>query len=442
MRFNKTVDCINKQSIKEKRWNEIKQKIKKKNKEILTYDEIKYAVDNFIDGEVKDYQMSSLLMAIVLNGMREEEIFNLTKIMLDSGDKIDLSKINGIKVDKHSTGGVGDKTTLVVGPLAAACGVPIAKMSGKGLGFTGGTIDKLESIKGFNTNISEERFINQVNDIGISLVSQSGNLVPADKKIYALRDVTGTTESIPLIASSIMSKKLASGADKIVLDVKVGRGAFMKTIEDAKKLSETMIKIGNNFGKEVVALITNMDYPLGYTIGNAIEVKEAIETLDGNGEERFTKLCLVLASYMVSIGKEISVEDALDMVTEKLNNKEALNKFKELVKSQDGDIDSISLSKESVDLISKEDGYITDINPIVLAEFINKLGAGRQSKDDIINYGVGVKLNKQINEKVSIGDKLLTIICDEKIDINELYSAFKISNEKMDNPKIIFDVVK
>lgn len=416
--------------------------VKKKNKEILTYDEIKYAVDNFISGEVKDYQMSSLLMAIVLNGMTEEEIFNLTKIMLDSGDKIDLSKINGIKVDKHSTGGVGDKTTLVVGPLAAACGVPIAKMSGKGLGFTGGTIDKLESIKGFNTNISEERFINQVNDIGISLVSQSGNLVPADKKIYALRDVTGTTESIPLIASSIMSKKLASGADKIVLDVKVGRGAFMKTIEDAKKLSETMIKIGNNFGKEVVALITNMDYPLGYTIGNAIEVKEAIETLGGKGEERFTKLCLVLASYMVSIGKEISVEDALDMVTEKLNNKEALNKFKELVKSQDGDIDSISLSKESVDLISKEDGYITDINPIVLAEFINKLGAGRQSKDDIINYGVGVKLNKQINEKVSTGDKLLTIICDEKIDINELYSAFKISNEKMDNPKIIFDVVK
>lgn len=416
--------------------------VKKKNKETLTYDEIKYAVDNFISGEVKDYQMSSFLMAIVLNGMSEEEIFNLTKIMLDSGDKIDLSKINGIKVDKHSTGGVGDKTTLVVGPLAAACGVPIAKMSGKGLGFTGGTIDKLESIKGFNTNISEERFINQVNDIGISLVSQSGNLVPADKKIYALRDVTGTTESIPLIASSIMSKKLASGADKIVLDVKVGRGAFMKTIEDAKKLSETMIKIGNKFGKEVVALITNMDYPLGYTIGNAIEVKEAIETLDGNGEERFTKLCLVLASYMVSIGKEISVEDALDMVTEKLNNKEALNKFKELVKSQDGDIDSILLSKESIDLISKEDGYITDINPIVLAEFINKLGAGRQKKDDIINYGVGVKLNKQINEKVSVGDKLLTIICDEKININELYSAFKISNEKIDNPKIIFDVIK
>ena len=416
--------------------------MKKRNGGELSKEEIHFFIEGYTRGEIPDYQVSAFLMATYLKGMDDEEATNMAISMLNSGDKLDLSEIPGVKVDKHSTGGVGDKTTLVVGPLAAACGVPIAKMSGKGLGFTGGTIDKLESIKGFNTNISEERFINQVNDIGISLVSQSGNLVPADKKIYALRDVTGTTESIPLIASSIMSKKLASGADKIVLDVKVGRGAFMKTIEDAKKLSEIMIKIGNNFGKEVVALITNMDYPLGYTIGNAIEVKEAIETLDGNGEERFTKLCLVLASYMVSIGKEISVEDALDMVTEKLNNKEALNKFKELVKNQEGDIESISLSKESIDLISKEDGYITDINPIVLAEFINKLGAGRQKKDDIINYGVGVKLNKQINEKVSVGDKLLTIICDEKIDINELYSAFKISNEKIDNPKIIFDVLR
>ena len=416
--------------------------VKKKNGETLTYDEIRYAVDNYVNGEIKDYQMSALLMSIVINGMTEEEIFDLTKIMLESGDKIDLSKIKGIKVDKHSTGGVGDKTSLVALPLAASCGVPIAKMSGKGLGFTGGTIDKLESIKGFNTNISEERFINQVNDIGISLVSQSGNLVPADKKIYALRDVTGTTESIPLIASSIMSKKLASGADKIVLDVKVGRGAFMKTIDDAKKLSETMIKIGNNFGKEVVALITNMDYPLGYTIGNAIEVKEALDTLNGNGEEKFTKLCLVLAAYMVSIGKEISVEEALDMVTEKLNNKEALNKFKELIKSQDGDINNISLSKEKIDLTSRKNGYITDINPIVLAEFINKLGAGRQNKDDKINYGVGIKLNKKINDKIDIGDSLLTIICDEKIDISELHNAFKISNEKIDNPKIIFDVLK
>lgn len=416
--------------------------IKKKNNNELTYDEIKFAVDNYVNGNIKDYQMSSLLMAIVINGMTINETFYLTKVMLDSGDTIDLSNIIGTKVDKHSTGGVGDKTTLVVGPLVASCDVPIAKMSGKGLGFTGGTIDKLESISGFNTNISEEDFIKKVNDIKISLVSQSGNLVPADKKIYALRDVTGTTESIPLIASSIMSKKLASGADKIVLDVKVGRGAFMKNIDDAKKLSETMIEIGKRFDKEVIALITNMDYPLGYTIGNAIEVKEAIDTLDGKGEERFTKLCLVLSAYMVSIGKNISVEDALDMVTKKLNNKDGLNKFKELIESQGGNIDNITLSKENIILLSKEEGYVTDINPIVLAEFINKLGAGRQSKDDIINYGVGIKLHKQINDKVNINDELLTITCDEKIDISSLYSAFKISSEKIKTPKIIFDVVK
>lgn len=416
--------------------------IKKKNNNELTYDEIKFAVDNYVNGNIKDYQMSSLLMAIVINGMTINETFYLTKVMLDSGDTIDLSNIIGTKVDKHSTGGVGDKTTLVVGPLVASCDVPIAKMSGKGLGFTGGTIDKLESISGFNTNISEEDFIKKVNDIKISLVSQSGNLVPADKKIYALRDVTGTTESIPLIASSIMSKKLASGADKIVLDVKVGRGAFMKNIDDAKKLSETMIEIGKRFDKEVIALITNMDYPLGYTIGNAIEVKEAIDTLDGKGEERFTKLCLVLSAYMVSIGKNISVEDALDMVTKKLNNKDGLNKFKELIESQGGNIDNITLSKENIILLSKEEGYVTDINPIVLAEFINKLGAGRQSKDDIINYGVGIKLHKQINDKVNINDELLTITCDEKIDISSLYSAFKISSEKIKTPKIIFEVVK
>ena len=414
---------------------------KKRDAKELNKEEIEFFVKGYTDGTIPDYQAAALVMAIYINGMTKEETTNLALAMAYSGDVLDLSDIGEV-VDKHSTGGIGDKITLILMPIVSALGVKVAKMSGRGLGATGGTKDKLEAIPGYRTEIEIDEFIENVKKIGISLIGQTLNLAPADKKLYALRDTISCTANIPLISSSIMSKKLASGADKIVLDVKVGRGAFMKTIEDAKKLSETMIKIGNKFGKEVVALITNMDYPLGYTIGNAIEVKEAIETLDGNGEERFTKLCLVLASYMVSIGKEISVEDALDMVTEKLNNKEALNKFKELVKSQDGDIDSISLSKESIDLISKEDGYITDINPIVLAEFINKLGAGRQKKDDIINYGVGLKLNKQINEKVSVGDKLLTIICDEKIDINELYSAFKISNEKMDNPKIIFDVVK
>ena len=415
---------------------------KKKNKEELTYDEIKYVVDGYISEDVKDYQMSSLLMAIFLNGMTKQETTNLSLAMAHSGEILDLSKLNKIIVDKHSTGGVGDKTTFVVAPLAASCGVPIAKMSGRGLGFTGGTIDKLESISGFNTSITDEEFINQVNDIGIALVSQTGNLVPADKKIYALRDVTGTTESIPLIASSIMSKKLASGADKIVLDVKVGAGAFMKNIEDAKKLSETMINIGKNFNKEVVALITNMNYPLGNTIGNALEVQEAIDTLNGKGEERFTKLCLTLASYMVSLGKNIPIEDALDMVVEKLNNKEGLNKLNELIKSQGGDINNIEVSSKKLELKSKSSGFITDIDPIKLAKFANSLGAGRNKKEDIINHKVGIILNKKVNDEVKIDDTLLYVVCDNDINIDELYDAFTISNVNIDEVKIIYDILK
>lgn len=416
--------------------------IKKKNKEELSFDEIKYAVDGYMSGDVKDYQMSSLLMTIVLNGMTDNEIFNLTKIMLDSGDKMNLSFINGIKVDKHSTGGIGDKTTLVVAPLVAACGVPVAKMSGRGLGFTGGTIDKLESIKGFNTSISMENFIKQVNDVGIAIVSQTGNLVPADKKIYALRDVTGTTESIPLIASSIMSKKLASGADKIVLDVKVGNDAFMKNIEDARKLSEIMIKIGKNFGKDVVALITNMEYPLGNTIGNGLEVKEAMDTLNGNGEERFTKLCLVIASYTVSLGKNISVSDALDMVKEKLDNKEGYNKFLEFVKYQGGDIDNIDICKNRYEIISDKEGYLIEIDSIALAEFANSLGAGRKTKDDVINYGVGIVLNKKVNDKIEKDDTLGYVISDNIVDTSKLTDAFIIEDSNIDEISIIYEVLK
>ena len=415
---------------------------KKKNKEELSYEEIKFAVDNFMTENVKDYQMSSLLMAIVINGMTDEEIYNLTKVMMDSGDKIDLSKINGIKVDKHSTGGVGDKTTLIVGPLAAACGVPIAKMSGRGLGFTGGTIDKLESIKGFNTKLTNEEFINQVNSIGIALVSQTGNLVPADKKIYALRDVTGTTESIPLIASSIMSKKLASGADKIVLDIKVGKGAFMKTREDAKKLANTMINIGKRFDKEVIALITNMDYPLGNTIGNALEVKEAIDTLSGKGEERFTELCIMIASYMVSIGKEISIEDALDLVVENLNNKNALKKFYELVKAQGGDINNIEIEENEYKITSDKEGYLTDIDTLQLAKFVNSLGAGRYRKEDDINHKVGLILCKKVNDRVEKGDTLGYVISSEHINTERINELFIIKNENIDQIKMIFDIVK
>lgn len=415
---------------------------KKKNREILSYDEIKFAVDGYLNDSVKDYQMSSLLMAIVLNGMNADEIYDLTKVMIDSGDIIDLSTIKGIKIDKHSTGGIGDKTTLVVGPLVAACGIPVAKMSGRGLGFTGGTIDKLESIKGFNTNISEEDFIKQVNEIGIALVSQTGNLVPADKKIYALRDVTGTTESISLIASSIMSKKIASGADKILLDIKVGKGAFMKNIDDAKLLAKTMISIGKRFNKEVVTILTNMDYPLGYSIGNGLEVKEAIETLDGIGEERFTNLCIVLASYMISLGKNISIDDSIDMVIEKFNSKEGLNKLKEMISYQSGDINNIDICENKIEIKSTKSGYITDIDSIKLATLANSLGAGRKNKDDIIDYGVGIILCKKVNDKVRKNETLGYVVTESAIDGDEFRSAFTISDTNIDEISIVYEVLR
>lgn len=415
---------------------------KKKNKEELTFNEIKYAVEGYIIGIVKDYQMSALLMAIVLNGMSEDETFNLTKIMLDSGDKIDLSNINGIKVDKHSTGGIGDKTSLVVLPLVASCGVPVAKMSGRGLGFTGGTIDKLESIEGFKTSMDEEDFIKQVNKINIALISQTGNLVPADKKIYALRDVTGTTESIPLIASSIMSKKLASGSDKIVLDVKVGKGAFMKNLSDARKLAELMVKIGNNSGKETVALLTNMDYPLGRTIGNGLEVQEAIDTLLGNGDSRFLNLCLVLASYMVSLGKNISLEKALEEVEESYKNKKGYEKLKEFVSAQGGNIDNIEISSSKIEIISDKEGYITNIDSLHLAELSNSLGAGRTKKEDSIDHGVGIKLEKVYGDKVNKGDILCYVYTNKSIDEKEYRDCFNIEDDIFDDIKVIYDVIK
>lgn len=415
---------------------------KKKNKEELTFNEIKYAVEGYIIGIVKDYQMSALLMAIVLNGMSEDETFNLTKIMLDSGDKIDLSNINGIKVDKHSTGGIGDKTSLVVLPIVASCGVPVAKMSGRGLGFTGGTIDKLESIEGFKTSMDEEDFIKQVNKINIALISQTGNLVPADKKIYALRDVTGTTESIPLIASSIMSKKLASGSDKIVLDVKVGKGAFMKNLSDARKLAELMVKIGNNSGKETVALLSNMDYPLGRTIGNGLEVQEAIDTLLGNGDSRFLNLCLVLASYMVSLGKNISLEKALEEVEESYKNKKGYEKLKEFVSAQGGNIDNIEISSSKIEIISDKEGYITNIDSLHLAELSNSLGAGRTKKEDSIDHGVGIKLEKVYGDKVNKGDILCYVYTNKSIDEKEYRNCFNIEDDILDDIKVIYDVIK
>ena len=415
---------------------------KKKNKEELTREEIAFAVNEFVNGNIKDYQMSSLLMAIVLNGMNFDETYNLTEIMLNSGDKIDLSKVEGIKVDKHSTGGVGDKTSLVVLPLAASCGIKIAKMSGRGLGFTGGTIDKLESIEGFKTSISEKSFIDQVNRINIALVSQSGNLVPADKKIYALRDVTGTTESIPLIASSIMSKKLASGSDKILLDVKVGKGAFMKNLDDAKKLAKTMVKIGNKYGKKTVAVLTNMDYPLGYTIGNGLEVAEAIETLDGKGEKEFTNLCLILTSYMVSLGKNIKIDEAYEEVLKNYNNKNGLRKLNEFVSMQGGDLRKVKLEKNKVKILASKSGYITDIDTLELASLTNSLGAGRNKKEDLIDHGVGVKLYKKINDYVYEGEKIMDVFTSKDIDKEEYLKTITISNRRIRSFDIVYEIIK
>ena len=415
---------------------------KKKNKESLTYEEIKYTVDNFVNGNIKDYQMSSLLMAITINSMSLKETYYLTKAMIESSDILDLSSIDGIIVDKHSTGGVGDKTTLVVAPLVASLNVKVAKMSGRGLGITGGTIDKLESIEGFKTKLSNKKFIDQVNKINISLISQTKDIAKADKKIYALRDVTATTESIPLIASSIMSKKIASGSNKIVIDLKVGKGAFIKNIKDAKKLAKTMIYIGKKFKKKVVVLITDMTYPLGNTIGNALEVKEAIDVLNGNGDEKFTKLCITLASYMVHLGKNISIEKATDLVVENLNNKNGLNKFYELIKYQGGNIDKIEISKNKYKVLANTNGYLTDIDTVKLAKYSIDLGSGRKEKDDVINHKVGIIINKKINDKIEAGDILCYIVSDKKVNPNDLIDAFTIKDKPIKEKNINIDILK
>lgn len=414
---------------------------KKKNKEELTYEEIQYAINGYLDGTIKDYQMSSLLMAITIQGMTEQETFNLTEIMLKSGETIKLGRLKSV-VDKHSTGGVGDKTTLILAPLVASCGVNVAKMSGRGLGFTGGTIDKLESIPGFNTSIEIDRFIEQVKKINVAIVGQMGNLVPADKKIYALRDVTGTVESIPLIASSIMSKKLASGADSIVIDVKVGNGALMKTTNDAKKLADLLVKIGKQHNKKVVCFITDMDEPLGYAIGNSLEVLESINTLIGKGPKDLTYLVINLATYMVSMGKNISLEDANKLVIENLYNGNAYKKFIELVKSQNGNINKIAISKNIISIKSEQEGYIKNINALELGEIARILGAGRLKKEDNIDFEVGIVLNKKVGDKINKGEELLKLYINKKnIDKKEILKCFTITNEKQKPIKLIKTII-
>ena len=416
--------------------------VKKENNLELSKEEIDYAVDEYVKGNIDDSRMSSLLTAITINGMTFNETYNLTTSMLESGDKIDLSLIDGIKVDKHSTGGIGDKTTFVAVPLAASLGVKVAKMSGRSLGYTGGTIDKLESIPGFKTVLKPEEFIKEVNDINMAIVSQTENIVPADKKIYALRDYTGNTESIPLIASSIMSKKLASGSDKIVLDVKVGEGAFMKNIDDARKLTRLMVDIGNKHGKETVAILSNMEDPLGYAVGNSLEVKEAIETLKGNGDKNFTNLCVLIAAYMLHLSKSISIEDAIDMVKTNLYNGKGLKKLYEFISYQKGDISKIKESKNIVEIYSNKCGYVTDINSINLSKLVSKLGAGRINKDDEIDHSVGVVLNKKINDKVDINDLLLKVYCNGEINPQEFIDLFTITENRKDDVKIVLDIIK
>lgn len=416
---------------------------KKKNNEVLSNEEINYVINGFMNGEIKDYQMSSLLMTICFNGMNMEEIYFLVDAMVKSGNVINLSSINGIKVDKHSTGGIGDKTTLIVGPLVASCGVPFVKMSGRGLGYTGGTIDKLEAISGFRTNLSEEEFVRQINEINLSIISQTENIAPADKKIYALRDVTGTTNSIPLIASSIMSKKIASGADKIVLDVKYGIGALVKDKEAAIELAKIMVKIGNRYNKKTIAILSNMDNPLGNMIGNGLEVKEAIDILSYRGNKELKELCLVLAAYMVSLSKNIDYKEARAMVVDNLINGKALNKFKEMILRQGGNIDNIKISNNILEIKSIKEGFINSIDALVIGKLVMNLGAGRLSKEQGINHGVGIELVKNVGDSVKIGDVIAKVYYDNKtINIKELIDSFKIEDTLVNREHIILGVIQ
>lgn len=408
---------------------------------ILSDEEIGYVIDNYLNGNIKDYQVSSLLMAILLKGMTDKEIVNLTNHMLNSGERLDLSSLGNV-VDKHSTGGVGDKTTLIVAPIVASCGVNVAKMSGRGLGHTGGTIDKLESIPGFRVSLTTEEFFKQVSEIGISVVSQTSNLVPADKKLYALRDVTGTVESLPLIASSIMSKKIASGAKRLVIDVKVGNGALIKNIKDAEKLAKLMKMIGNSYGIEVVCLITNMDIPLGKNIGNALEVKEVINVLKNEEKGNLYEVCIELASYMVSLGRGISYEKAYDEVIKSLESGFAYDKFLEFVKRQGGDIEKLALSKNIYQIKASRDGYISNIDALKLGKLSMSLGAGRETLEDKIDYGAGIVLEKQVGDKVSKGDVLMNLYTNRDIS-EEMYNdeAYEIVDKKQDIPTLIYKVL-
>ena len=423
---------------------------KKRDGKSLNKEEIDFFIKGYTNGDIPDYQASSLAMAIFFQDMNEEERAHLTMAMVNSGDVIDLSDIEGIKVDKHSTGGVGDTTTLVLAPLVASVGVPVAKMSGRGLGHTGGTIDKLESAKGFHVELTEDEFIKLVNENQVAVMGQSGNLTPADKKLYALRDVTGTVNSIPLIASSIMSKKIAAGADAIVLDVKTGSGAFMKTLEDAEALAHAMVSIGNNVGRNTMAIISDMSQPLGNTIGNGLELKEAIETLQGHGPDDLTELVLTLGSQMVVLAKKAdNLKDARELLEVAIQSGKALDKFKTFISNQGGDVsiierpDSLEDAKYKIEYTAQKDGFISEMvaNEIGVASMM--LGAGRQTKEDIIDLSVGIVLNKKVGDKVNAGESILTIHSNKE-NVNDIFDklneSIKIDSEGY-TPTLIHKII-
>ncbi|WP_210619846.1 pyrimidine-nucleoside phosphorylase [Mammaliicoccus lentus] len=423
---------------------------KKRDGKELTKEEIEFFIRGYTDGEIPDYQASSFAMATYFQDMTDNERAYLTMAMVESGDQIDLSEIEGIKVDKHSTGGVGDTTTLVLAPLVAALDIPVAKMSGRGLGHTGGTIDKLEAVEGFHVEISEQEFIDLVNRDKVAVIGQTGNLTPADKKLYGLRDVTGTVNSIPLIASSIMSKKIAAGADAIVLDVKTGAGAFMKTLEDSELLAHAMVKIGNNVGRNTMAIISDMSQPLGRAIGNGLEVKEAIETLRGEGPEDLTELVLTLGSQMVVLAKKAeNLDEAREKLHEVIQNGKALEKFKVFLENQGGDgsvVDDVSKlpqAQHTFEVKAKKSGYVSNIVADEIGVASMLLGAGRATKDDIIDLAVGLVLNKKVGDKVEEGESLVTIYANQEDikDVEEkILNNIDISDEQV-KPTLIHKVI-
>lgn len=418
----------------------------------LSDKEIRFVIDGYVKGEIPDYQVSALLMTIVFNGMNARELGTLTLAMAQSGNMVDLSNIDGITVDKHSTGGVGDKTTLIIAPLVAACGGKVAKMSGRGLGHTGGTIDKMESIPNLKVSLEQDAFIDQVNKIGLAVIGQSEGLAPADKKLYALRDVTGTVDSIPLIASSVMSKKLASGAQAILLDVKVGSGAFMKNIEDARELAKSMVDIGKKNGRSVKAILTDMDRPLGHAIGNALEIREVINTLKGHGPEDLTHECIIMAAHMLVLSRMCDYETALNRVQQALDSGAALERLRLMIEAQGGDsrvIDDesvLEIGKFTYDVTSPQDGYITHMNTERCGIASVMLGAGRTVKDGPIDYSAGIVMHKKTGDSVSVGESIATLYASDESLLNNAaqtyLAAITIGNTAPKVVDTILDIVE